>query len=284
MLAEKIMQASLRIAALSLDAWDCKPEPFHAAIHKIRNQPGQMRTAESILALLEGSELFNREKEQVQDPYSFRCIPQVHGACYDAIQYCKNTVEQEINGVTDNPNIFSDEDMIVSGGNFHGEPLALSLDFLAIALSELANISERRTYRMLSGARGLPEFLTQNPGLHSGFMIPQYVAASLVSQNKQLCTPASVDSISSCNEQEDHVSMGANAALKCLRVAENTLNVLSIELLTAAQALDFRRPARSSAAVEQLWSDLRRVVSFNTADRYIHDDLAAALALVKKIF
>ncbi len=278
--AENIISKSNLIAALSLEAWDCKAEPFNEKIHLIRNQSGQIETAKEILNLLQGSELFFREKEQVQDPYSFRCIPQVHGACRDAIAYCRTIVEREINGVSDNPNVFVDDDQIVSGGNFHGEPLALTLDFLAIALSELGNIAERRVYRMLSGARNLPEFLTNEPGLHSGLMIPQYVAASIVSQNKQLCTPASVDSISSCNEQEDHVSMGANAATKCLRVTENIEKILAIELLTAAQAFEFRRPGKSSPVIEKLMSDFRQIVSVNNYDRYLHDDIEKSLEFV----
>lgn len=275
--ADNIIKQSNKIAALSLEAYDCKAEPFSAQIHRVRNQDGQIETAKEILELLNGSETFFAEKEQVQDPYSFRCIPQVHGACRDAINYCRSIVEKEINGVTDNPNIFVEDDLIVSGGNFHGEPLALTLDFLAIALSEIGNISERRVYRLLSGARKLPEFLTPNPGLNSGLMIPQYTAASIVSQNKQLCTPASVDSISSCNEQEDHVSMGANAATKCLRVAENLEKILGIELLTAAQAFEFRRPAKTSVAIEQLYADYRQVVSFNTSDRFLAEDIEKSI-------
>ena len=275
--ADNIIKQSNKIAALSLEAYDCKAEPFSAQIHRVRNQDGQIETAKEILELLNGSETFFSEKEQVQDPYSFRCIPQVHGACRDAINYCKSIVEKEINGVTDNPNIFVEDDLIVSGGNFHGEPLALTLDFLAIALSEIGNISERRVYRLLSGARKLPEFLTPNPGLNSGLMIPQYTAASIVSQNKQFCTPASVDSISSCNEQEDHVSMGANAATKCLRVAENLEKILGIELLTAAQAFEFRRPAKTSVAIEQLYADYRQVVSFNTSDRFLAEDIEKSI-------
>ncbi|MBP9797403.1 MAG: histidine ammonia-lyase [Chitinophagales bacterium] len=282
MMADRISKLSDLIACLSLEAWDCKAEPFDARIHKIRNQNGQIKTAENILNILTGSETFFSQKEQVQDPYSFRCIPQVHGACKDVIEYVKEIVTREINGVTDNPNVFAEDDAILSGGNFHGEPLALSLDFLAIALSELGNISERRIYRLLSGARKLPEFLTNNPGLNSGLMIPQYVAASIVSQNKQLCTPASVDSISSCNEQEDHVSMGANAATKCLRVAENLEKILAIELLTAAQAFEFRRPAKTSPIIEKLFEEYRKAVSFNDFDRYLHEDIAKSIRFIKQ--
>lgn len=192
-----------------------------------------------------------------------------------------NVFLTEINSVTDNPNIFPDEDLIVSGGNFHGQPLALRLDFLAIAMSEIANISERRTYQLISGQRGLPLFLVKNSGLNSGFMIPQYTAAGIVSENKQLCTPSSVDSISSSNNQEDHVSMGANAATKCFRVIENVQRVLAIELLTAAQALEFRRPLKSSPFIEQIVSDFRKEVSFNESDRILHDDMIKAVAFIE---
>ena len=278
--SQNIIHQSNKIAALSLEAYDCKAEPFLPQIHRVRNQSGQITTAKEIMELLSGSETFFAEKQQVQDPYSFRCIPQVHGACRDAIDYCKSIAEKEINGVTDNPNIFVEDDLIVSGGNFHGEPLALTLDFMAMALSELGNIAERRVYRLLSGARNLPEFLTPNPGLNSGLMIPQYTAASIVSQNKQLCTPASVDSISSCNEQEDHVSMGANAATKCLRVVENIEKILAIELLTAAQAFEFRRPLKSSIAIENFYTAYRSVVSFNESDRFLHLDIDKSLLFI----
>lgn len=276
-LATRIERLADLIACASLDAWLCRHDPFMPQIHKLRKQTGQIRVAENVMHILQSSNMFMQPKDQVQDPYSFRCIPQVHGAVRDAVNHCMEIVGREINGVTDNPNIFPDEDLILSGGNFHGEPLALTLDFLAIALSELANISERRVYRLLSGSRGLPEFLSPEPGLNSGLMIPQYTAASIVSQNKQLCTPASVDSIASCNEQEDHVSMGANAATKCLRVALNVEKVLSIELLTAAQALEFRRPMQSGHLVEELVAGLRQHVSFNTQDRYMHADMAKTL-------
>ena len=224
------------ITALSYDAFDCSTEALNALIHTIRPHKGQIETASTISKYLAGSEIISREKQQVQDPYSFRCVPQVHGATKDSFHYVQQVFLQEINSVTDNPNIFPDEDKIVSGGNFHGQPLALTLDFLAIAMSELANISERRIYQLISGQRNLPLFLVKEPGLNSGFMIPQYTAAGIVSENKQLCTPASVDSISSSNNQEDHVSMGANAATKLLRVVNNVEKVLAIELMSAAQA------------------------------------------------
>lgn len=254
------------IGALSLDSFDGLIEPFMSQIQEIRPHVGQIKTAANFRRILEGSQLISREKKHVQDPYSFRCIPQVHGAVRDAVSYVAGVVEVEINSVTDNPTVFVDDDRIVSGGNFHGEPLALSLDFLAIALSEIGSISERRTYRLISGDRNLPEFLVANPGLNSGFMIPQYAAASIVSQNKQLSTPASVDSIPSSNEQEDHVSMGGNAATKALKVAKNIYSILAIELYNAAQALDFRRPLKTSEYLENFMTDYRQQVKFVSED------------------
>lgn len=258
------------IGAISLDAFDGRIEPFMDALHQIRPHRGQIQTADRFRLLLEGSELILREKEHVQDPYSFRCIPQVHGASKDSINYVASVFSAEINAVTDNPTIFPDLDVIVSGGNFHGQPLALALDNMAIAAAEWGNISERRTYQLLHGKRGLPPFLVANPGLNSGFMIPQYTSASIVSQNKQLCTPASVDSIESSQGQEDHVSMGANAATKAYKVVYNLERILAIELFNAAQALDFRRPLKSSAFIEQLLSDYRKVVPFIEEDQVMH--------------
>jgi len=262
--------------ALSVDAFAAKDEPFKHAIHRVRPHKGQIDTARRILKLLEGSEIQQLKKEQVQDPYSFRCMPQVHGATKDVVDTVTNVVEIEINSVTDNPIVFHDEDAIMSGGNFHGQPLALHLDFLAIAMAELANISERRTYLLISGQRGLPPFLAPDAGLNSGFMIAQYTAAAIVSQNKQLCTPASVDSIVSSNGQEDHVSMGANAATKLRKVIKNVQRVLAIELLVAAQAIDMRRPQRSSSTLETIWSAFRKEVPFMDKDRILHSDLIAA--------
>ena len=250
------------IGALSLDAFDGLIEPFMENIQRIRPHKGQAQTAAHFRSILEGSEMQVKQKKHIQDPYSFRCIPQVHGAIRDAVNYVADVFEIEINSVTDNPTVFSDDDQIISGGNFHGEPLALALDFLAMALSELGSISERRTYRLIAGERGLPEFLVANPGLNSGFMIPQYAAASIVSQNKQLCTPASVDSIPSSNEQEDHVSMGANAATKALKVVLNTEKILAIELYNAAQAMDFRRPTKTSPFLEEFLKEYRKQVKF----------------------
>jgi len=278
---EQLIKIADLITALSFDAFDCLSEPLNELIHKIRPYKGQIETAATLRKYLKGSEIISQKKSQVQDPYSFRCVPQVHGATKDVFENVLNIFLTEINSVTDNPNIFPDEDLILSGGNFHGQSLALHLDFLAIAMSELASISERRIYQLISGQRNLPLFLVKNPGLNSGFMIPQYTAASIVSENKQLCTPASVDSIPSSNNQEDHVSMGANAATKCLRVVNNVEKVLAIELLTAAQALDFRRPLKSSSTIENLFFLFRKKVSFNEEDRVLHDDIIKAIDFVR---
>ncbi|MBW7952647.1 MAG: aromatic amino acid lyase, partial [Chitinophagaceae bacterium] len=280
--AEHLLQMADLIAALSFDAFDCVREPLHPSIHEVRKHNGQINTANNLRNILADSEIGKQPKKHVQDPYSFRCIPQVHGASKDVYNNVLNVFLTEINAVTDNPNVFPDEDLIVSGGNFHGQPLAMNLDFLSIAMSEIASISERRTYQLISGQRGLPLFLVNNPGLNSGFMIPQYTAAGIVSENKQLCTPSSIDSIPSSNNQEDHVSMGANAATKCFRVIENIEKVLAIELLTAAQALNFRRPLKSSKAVEHLFESFRKVVSFNEKDRILHDDMMQAVSFISK--
>ena len=278
--AEHLLQMADLISALSFDAFDCVSEPLDPHIHEIRAHKGQVSTAETLRKYLEGSAIALQAKEQVQDPYSFRCIPQVHGASKDAFEHILGVFIREINSVTDNPNIFPEDDLILGGGNFHGQPLAISLDFLAIAMSEMANISERRTYQLISGQRNLPLFLVKEAGLHSGFMIPQYTAAGIVSENKQLCTPASVDSISSSNNQEDHVSMGANAATKCLRVINNVEKVLAIELLSAAQAMDFRRPKQSSPVLEKLMTEFRQIISFNEADRVLHEDMKKAITFL----
>lgn len=274
MKAKQISEWADITGALSLDAFDGRIEPFHHLIHEVRPHRGQIQTAINMRQYLDGSEIISRPKKHVQDPYSFRCIPQVHGASKDAIDYVSFVVFVEINSVTDNPTVFPEEDLIISAGNFHGQPLALALDFLAIALSELGSISERRTYQLISGQRELPPFLAPNAGLNSGMMIPQYTAASIVSQNKQLCSPASVDSIVSSNGQEDHVSMGANAAVKCAQVVNNLQNILAIEWLNAAQAIEFRRPLRSSIFLEEKVSAYRLTVTFNTADRILSDDIA----------
>ena len=267
--AQRLSRWADIIGAISLEAYDGRIEPFLPLTHKLRTHQGQMETARVFMDLLEGSELIGRPKEHVQDPYSFRCIPQVHGAVKDNIRYVRSVIENEINSVTDNPNIFPDEDMIISAGNFHGEPIAIPMDTMAIALSELANISERRIDQLISGLRGLPKFLVANPGLNSGFMIPQYTAASIVSQNKMYCWPASADSIPSSQGQEDHVSMGANAATKLVKVADNCETVLGIELMNAAQAMHFRRPAKTSPRLEALLADYRREVPFVSDDTYL---------------
>jgi histidine ammonia-lyase len=271
------------IGALSLDAFDGRIEPFHELIQKIRHHRGQIKTAQRIRNLLKNSELITRQKAHVQDPYSYRCIPQVHGASKDSIDYVAYVFRMEINAVTDNPTIFPDEDLIISAGNFHGQPLALALDNLCIAMAELASISERRTYQLLEGKRGLPHFLVANPGLNSGFMIPQYTAASIVNQNKQLCTPASVDTIESSQGQEDHVSMGANAATKAYRVLENLERVLAIELFNAAQALEFRRPLRTSPYLEDFVEKYRRKVRFIENDQVMYNDINASVEFLKNI-
>ena len=268
------------IGAMSADAFMAKDEPFKYPIHRVRPHKGQIATAERILKLLEGSGIQEHPKDQVQDPYSFRCMPQVHGATKDVVDTVNNVLEIEINSVTDNPIVFHDEDAIMSGGNFHGQPLALHADFLAIAMAEIANISERRTYLLVSGQRGLPAFLAPNAGLNSGFMIAQYTAAAIVSQNKQYCTPASVDSIVSSNGQEDHVSMGANAVTKLRHVVQNVQRVLAIELLTAAQALDLRRSHKSSPALERVWGEFRKQVTFMPQDDILHEKLMLAEAFL----
>ncbi len=257
------------IGALSLEAYDGRLNPFQSNVNEIRNQLGQIETAKTFYANLAGSEMITRHKDHVQDPYSFRCIPQVHGASKDTIDHCATIVEREINAVTDNPTVFYDEDDVVSAGNFHGQPLALVMDFLAIAMAEMGSISERRVYKLISGTRGLPAFLVAEPGLNSGFMIPQYTAASIVSQNKQLCSPASVDTIDSSNGQEDHVSMGANAATKLYRVIDNCYTIQGIELLNAAQGMDFRTE-KSSPSIENLRSNYRKHVPFVKDDCYLH--------------
>ena len=282
--AHHLIHAADTITALSLDAFDGRIDPFKDHLHTIRPHKGQLHTARAIRKVLEGSEITGAHKKYVQDPYSFRCVPQVHGATKDTVNYVTGVVETEINAVTDNPTIFPEEDEILSGGNFHGQPLALALDFLAIAMAELASISERRTYLLISGQRGLPPFLAFNPGLNSGFMIPQYTAASIVSQNKQLCTPASVDSIVSSNGQEDHVSMGANAATKCYRVMYNCEKVLAIELLNAAQALEFRRPLKSSPQIETIMEAYRKVVFVMRHDEVLHDMMEASQNFLKEHF
>jgi histidine ammonia-lyase len=272
-------QADLNAAA-GYDAFNCRLSPLAEPIHRIRPQKGQVATAQNLLRILESSEIAQAEKTGVQDPYAFRCVPQVHGASLDAIAHVEQVVTIELNAVTDNPNIFPEEDLVLSGGNFHAQPLALVLDYLAIALAELGSIAERRIYQLISGQRGLPPFLTQNPGLHSGFMIAQYTAAAIVSQNKGLCHPASVDSIVSCNGQEDHVSMAANAATKAMRVVLNLERLLAIEWMVAAQGLTLRRPMRSSPVLEQRLSAYRQCVPALENDRVLATDIEKTIAFL----
>lgn len=280
--AKRLSSMADKIAALSLDAYDGRIEPFTPGVHAVRPHYGQMETAQNMREYLSGSQIVSRPKEHVQDPYSFRCIPQVHGATKDALEYIETVFITEMNSATDNPTILPDEDMIVSAGNFHGQPLAINLDFLSIAVAELGSISERRTYQLISGKRGLPSFLVAKPGLNSGFMIPQYAAASLVSQNKQLCTPASVDTIDSSQGQEDHVSMGANAATKCYRILENVEKILAIELMNAAQALEFRRPLETSPVLEKFVKDYRETVPFIEEDQVMYPHINRSVEFLRK--
>ena len=279
--SQRLSKWADKIAAMSLDAYYGLTAPFTDAVHQVRPHKGQIATAARMRELLEGSEIIEKPKSYVQDPYSFRCIPQVHGTVKDTIEYVRSVVDVEVNSATDNPTVCPDEDLIISAGNFHGEPIAMPMDFLAIALCELAYISERRIYKLVSGTRGLPSFLVANPGVNSGFMIPQYTAASIVSLNKTLSTPSSVDSIPSSQGQEDHVSMGANAAIKLYKVVFNTERVLAIELFNAAQALDFRRPLKSSPAVEAIHAAYRKVVPFIVDDEVMYPHIAQSIEFLK---
>ncbi len=281
--SRRLSKLADKIAAVSLEAYDGRPEPFTEGVHLVRPHAGQLETARVMRELLEGSELITRKKAHVQDPYSFRCIPQVHGASKDAINYVLKAFETELNSATDNPTVLPQEGKIISAGNFHGQPLALPLDFLSIALAELGSISERRTYQLISGKRGLPSFLVAHPGLNSGFMIPQYAQASVVSQNKQLATPACVDTIDSSQGQEDHVSMGANAATKCYQVVENIERILAIELMNAAQALEFRRPAKSSPVIEDFVGKFRKEVPFIQEDEVMYLHINKAVDFIKNV-
>lgn len=279
--ARKLFKMADTVAALSIDSYFGRIDPFNENLHTIRPHKGQLNTSKCIRELLNNSEIMKQEKKWVQDPYSFRCIPQVHGASKDALTYVESVVETEMNSVTDNPTVFPDEDLVLSGGNFHGQPLALVLDFLAIAIAEIGSISERRVYRLISGERGLPPFLVANPGLNSGFMIPQYTAASIVSQNKQLCTPSSVDSISSSNEQEDHVSMGANGATKLLRVVSNVERIIAIECFAASQALYLREPLKTSNVLQNFLKEFRQEVKFVDNDIVMYEMMDKALKVIK---
>ena len=280
--AQKLSDWADKIAAMSLDAYHGLLSPFTKAVHVVRPHQGQLDTAARMMELLEGSEIAATPKDYVQDPYSFRCIPQVHGAAKDTIAYVKSVIDTEINSATDNPTVCPDEDLIISAGNFHGEPIALPMDFLSIGLSELANISERRIYKLVSGTRGLPSFLVAKPGLNSGFMIAQYTAASVVSLNKSLATPSSIDSIPSSQGQEDHVSMGANAAIKLYKIVLNVERVLAIELFNAAQALEFRRPQKSSPVIEKLFAEYRKVVPFIVNDEVMYPHIQHSIEFLRK--
>lgn len=281
--AFKLSKQADLIAALSLEAFDGCLDPFLDCIQQIRPHQGQIETGANFRKLLEGSQLISRKKDHVQDPYSFRCIPQVHGATKDAIRYVSSVLLTEINSVTDNPTIFPDDDRIISGGNFHGQPLAISFDFLAIALAELGNISERRVAQLIMGLRGLPEFLVANPGLNSGFMIPQYASASMVSQNKMYCYAASSDSIVSSNGQEDHVSMGANAVTKLFKIMDNLAHILAIELMNAAQGIDFRRPEKTSPFLEDFLSEYRKEVSFIKNDVVMYTEIHKTVSFLRRM-
>ncbi len=268
---ESLFNWTHKIAALSLDAYNCRLSPFDPKPHSVRPHKGQIECAEKILNYLSTSDLVKVNEKDVQDPYSFRCIPQVHGASLDVLKEFENKIIIEINSVTDNPIVFDKEDEIISAGNFHGQPIALAMDFMAIAAAEIGSISERRIYKLISGTRGLPPFLIENPGLNSGFMIAQYTAASLVSKNKILCHPASVDSIESSNGQEDHVSMGSIAGVKLVEVVQNIHSILGIELMTASQAMDFRRPRKSSLELENIHTEFRKYVPYLSEDVVLHD-------------
>jgi histidine ammonia-lyase len=283
-LSNQVLENAHKVAAVSLEAFDGKSEPFYEGLHRIRPHQGQIKSAQKMRDYLANSPAQQREKIYTQDPYSFRCIPQVHGATYDTLQYVTSVIETEINSVTDNPTIFTEEQLIMSGGNFHGQPLALALDFLSIAMAEIGSISERRTYNLISGKRGLPEFLVSQPGLNSGMMIPQYTAASIVSNNKQLATPSSIDTIPSSNGQEDHVSMGANGAVKCLTIIENVQKILGIEWLNACQALDLRKQSdpkwNINPILESEYQRFRKVVPFLAEDRVMFTDIQKSIAFL----
>ena len=276
-----LLHLANQLAALSMEAYNCDTAPLNALIHQVRPHATQALVAAEIMEHLQNSEMRSYPKNSVQDPYSFRCVPQVHGASLHALNHAAEVIQTEINSVTDNPLVFHENDLVLSGGNFHAQPLALILDYAAIALAELGNISERRVYQLINGDRGLPSYLTKEAGLNSGFMIAQYTAASVVSQNKQYCTPASVDSIVSSKGQEDHVSMAANAATKALKVLENLKILLAIEWLTAAQALEFRRPAKCSNSVENMVDLIRKKIEPLEKDRLMHTDLNQAVSVVQ---
>ena len=272
----ELLRYANHIAAMSIEAFQCDTAPFLSYSHVIRGHRTQESIATDILEIIKDSPLLKQDRQSVQDPYSFRCIPQVHGASLTALEHGMEVLLREIHAVTDNPNIFPDENMIISAGNFHAQPLALVLDYVALALAEIGSISERRIYKLINGERGLPPYLSSNPGLESGYMIVQYTAASIVSQNKQLCTPASVDSIVSSMGQEDHVSMAANAATKAYRIIQNLYRLLSMEWLVAARALDCRQPVKASTHSAAMHTTLRSELEEIDKDHYLHDDMEIA--------
>jgi histidine ammonia-lyase len=280
--AHRLVTIADLLAAMSLEALQGSIQPFDERVHAVRPHPGAQRVAQNVRTLLTDSEILESHRNcgKVQDPYSLRCVPQVHGASRDALRHATEMVEREINSVTDNPLVFENGD-VISAGNFHGQPLALALDYAGMALAELASIAERRLYLLLEGHDGLPELLMEDTGLNSGFMMPQYTAAALVSENKSLAHPASVDSIPTSRGQEDHVSMGSVGAVQLLDILENVERVLAIELLAAAQALDYRRPLRPGRGVEQAHETVRETIPHREEDYLFEDDIDESLAFVQ---
>lgn len=279
--AKKLSDLADVIGAMSLEAFDGRKEPFTPEVHNVRGHAGQLQTAQRLREILAGSQLIDQPKVNVQDPYSFRCMPQVHGASKDVISKAEEIFTIEINSVTDNPTIFPDQELIISAGNFHGQPLALQADFLAIAMAELGSISERRIYKLISGTRGLPSFLVAKSGINSGFMIAQYAVAAVASKNKTLCAPSSVDTIDSSQGQEDHVSMGANAVVKLCEVITNVEKILGVELMTACQALDFRGAAKTSPILKNVYDEFRKEVAFIEEDIYMHEVMDKSIAFIR---
>ena len=282
--AEDVFAAAVVAGAMSVDALKGSDSPFDARIQEVRGQPGQIAVAREYRDLIAGSAIraSHLDCSRVQDPYSFRCQPQVMGACLDLIRNCSVTLEQEANAVTDNPLLFVEAGEVLSGGNFHGEPVAFAADTLALALAEIGSLSERRMAVLVDPKMsGLPAFLVENSGVNSGFMIAQVTAAALVSENKTIATPCSVDSIPTSANQEDHVSMATHAARRLTPMADNAAAVIGIELLAAAQGIDFHRPAQSSASLEQVHAGIRGEVPFYAADRYFAPDIQAAQRWVK---
>ncbi|MBK9629970.1 MAG: histidine ammonia-lyase [Saprospiraceae bacterium] len=279
--SENLMTQLDLIASLSMEAFNCSTDFLHEEIHLLRNQKGQILTAEKIRNILHSGELASRIKQSVQDPYSFRCIPQVHGATRDSLAYIHEITEREVNAVTDNPLLLSDGE-ILSGGNFHAQPLALCADYLSIAMAEMGNISERRIYQLINGSRGLPDFLTSAPGLNSGYMIVQYSAAALVSINKQLASPSSVDSIVTSKGQEDHVSMAANAGLKCVDLVQNVTQILAMEWMTATRAWHFRADWKLPSQLQTLVDLYLNEIPFIDEDHIPSDQFKSTIDFLQR--